>query len=1535
VNAFKWDKGKTIIQKYHIMLQKKILGLDLGSNSIGTALVTVDESGYLTEINHVGSRIIPTSGKVLNEFSAGKPSKSASAERRGKRQIRRGLQRYSLRRDNLKRALTVLGIIPRGLDNLFLEKNEPVGAGNHLHFETEPFEKKNFQYKPFDLYELRYRALTEKIPLEDLARIWYQFLQRRGFKSGRKTKTDDDVSDLIYREVEIISVTDSGKKVDKTDKIIWNVTIQKDFEGLGTDFTTLSQVIKNFVNKSVFVELVKARGEHLPTIKLPDPTKWAARKNSLELRYKESGLPTPGAFLYAEYLACKAKGQEFLFKARQNIWLRSQLENEFSLIWKEQVKHHPILSDRAAYLKVLEAVLPKHYPGRNQWQSEDKNLGLFIQNYVVFYQRSLRSVNTGDCSLERYFYQDKDAAWKNKGISVCPKHNPVFEAFRIWKQIHNLRLYDEYKKEIVVEDSIKEKLFEILNQKEQLEVVEKTGKNEIISSLSLDKRYTTSQRKSWKGAETKANFRSFFNKHNYKTEGAQILANPIWYEALWHKVHSIEDDKLLKNALLKDTCPWSPMPDALAKDLSELNLGEGFGSYSRKALEKINSLMAVGKYGVASEDDLPPFVAKRVQEFRKYIETGDDSELKIKLEEASENRLIDLANKGHLLGLQEHDATALLYGDRNEVERYEKPEDVKLLPKNSLRQPIVEQVINETLRVVRDLWKATGTPPDEIRVELSRDLQNDKKTREKIFERNNDAEKKNVEITKKIEEIFRVYYPNQQRSGSDIDRFRLWAETFDPTKVSPTPNKKESEDYQKWLTETDPEKIKVNASLVEKFKLWQEAGHCSPYTGKKIPLSRLFTSEYQIEHIIPKTVMYNNGFMNKTICEADINKEKGDSTAHHYICKRGGTTLPGRTTLSWEAFQEAIKVFPTAKQRYFLMENIPDDFISRQLNETRYISKRIIQELEKIVPTITVVEKGKEVRKRKVTTTVGMITDYLREQWGMNKLMKELQKPRYQALAGKEGLDEEILVRYVDKKVMEDKKESIITVLELEDYSKRKDHRHHAIDALVVACTRQSIVKQLNDLNKIKQQKGERLESGKRTETGKEHKDLKVYQFQAPHPNFYAMAKKAIEEIAVSIQTQTKLVDHAQQHRKGRDAEGKEKWVTTNRTTFTSVRGSLHEDSHYGRVPTKIEVEKTIKEAFEMPNNVVNLNIKEAILERLEEYKGDSTLAFSSLKKNPLIVGGVTMGTKVFLWEKVFRFVKRKNLENVTSTDVINIQDRTLRDEILLFLGLPQLTIDTLIGGALKKALESVLKEKAKEKESEEDKKEDKKEKTIFNAETVILFNEKRMSVIQNKKGQLPVYKVRVFDGSNAEIETGKVAIRKSNHNKQGTWVTKGDNYLTAVFEKEINGQKEREFISVSLFDAATSKNKTGDIEDYTQHKLVIEDGFRFLFTISKKDTFYLPRLGEKIENVDWNNKKSIAERLFLLQQMSGTNIYFRPLNISSEIILKKDKTNKQKDSQEFVAKMGGMIMYEGKPIRDNCIKVSVDSLGKITLNNS
>ena len=157
------------------MMQNKLsyrLGLDIGTNSIGFALIELDNKENPLRLIHLGSRI----------FSDGREDKtktSLAVARRDARGMRRRLDRYLQRRQVLMEKLIALGLMPQ-----------------------DRIERKNIE--KFDPYKLRKKGLDEQLTNYELGRVLFHLNQRRGFQSNRKEAKDEKETGKIKSAIKLL-----------------------------------------------------------------------------------------------------------------------------------------------------------------------------------------------------------------------------------------------------------------------------------------------------------------------------------------------------------------------------------------------------------------------------------------------------------------------------------------------------------------------------------------------------------------------------------------------------------------------------------------------------------------------------------------------------------------------------------------------------------------------------------------------------------------------------------------------------------------------------------------------------------------------------------------------------------------------------------------------------------------------------------------------------------------------------------------------------------------------------------------------------------------------------------------------------------------------------------------------------------------------------------------------------------------------------------------------------------------------------------
>ena len=213
------------------MEMKKILGLDIGTNSIGAALIqipkSIDDFGKEGKIEWLGSRIVPFDTEYTKAYEVGQNGspqvKTPAANRRIKRGSRWLKHHYKLRRTRLIKVLKLVEWLsedfpldnPKQVKNIIRENNgrfefrlkdwlpfseETINEASELLGVKNKTNENGSPIIPEDwfIYYLRKKALTRKITVKELARILLMMNQRRGFKSSRKDLRDNDL--LSYEE---------------------------------------------------------------------------------------------------------------------------------------------------------------------------------------------------------------------------------------------------------------------------------------------------------------------------------------------------------------------------------------------------------------------------------------------------------------------------------------------------------------------------------------------------------------------------------------------------------------------------------------------------------------------------------------------------------------------------------------------------------------------------------------------------------------------------------------------------------------------------------------------------------------------------------------------------------------------------------------------------------------------------------------------------------------------------------------------------------------------------------------------------------------------------------------------------------------------------------------------------------------------------------------------------------------------------------------------------------------------------------------
>ncbi|RMG80523.1 MAG: hypothetical protein D6707_06275, partial [Bacteroidetes bacterium] len=381
---------------------------------------------------------------------------------------------------------------------------------------------------------------------------------------------------------------------------------------------------------------------------------------------------------------------------------------------------------------------------------KDKGFQYLLVEDIIFYQRPLKSQkgNIGGCQYEKRSYwktvynpetkEEKKEFVKDVPIRATSKSNPVFQEFRLWHWLKNLKIYQKEKEvngklkvdvdvtdELLPDEDAWVELFNYLTTKKEIDLA---GFLKYFSDKKLiPKRKKEGFTYRWNYPEDKKypmyETRNGILSRLKKVEGLENpdkFLTPEIEKHLWHIIYSISDAGEFEKALGKFASKYGLNKESFVQNFKKIPpYKSDYASYSEKAIKKLLPLMRMGKYW--SKENIHPQTLERIEK----IINGEVDE---NIQNRTREKAIHLNNINDFKGLPLWLASYVVYDRHSEsgdIQRWESPDDIdKYLSEfkqHSLRNPIVEKVVLETLRTVRDIWKKYGEGKegffDEIHVE--------------------------------------------------------------------------------------------------------------------------------------------------------------------------------------------------------------------------------------------------------------------------------------------------------------------------------------------------------------------------------------------------------------------------------------------------------------------------------------------------------------------------------------------------------------------------------------------------------------------------------------------------------------------------------------------------------------------------------------------------------------------------------------------------------------------------------------------------
>lgn len=256
----------------------------------------------------------------------------------------------------------------------------------------------------------------------------------------------------------------------------------------------------------------------------------------------------------------------------------------------------------------------------------------------------------------------------------------------------------------------------------------------------------------------------------------------------------------------------------------------------------------------------------------------------------------------------------------------------KQISKDTIREeitnPVVRRAVTKTIKIVEQIIRRYGKP-DGINIELARELGRNFKERGDIRKRQDKNRQTNDKIAAELTELG----------------------------------------------------IPVNGQNIIRYKLHKEQNGVDPYTGDQIPFERAFSEGYEVDHIIPYSISWDDSYTNKVLTSAKCNREKGNRIPMVYLANNE-QRLNALTNIADNIIRNSRKRQKLLKQK--LSDEELKDWKQRNINDTRFITRVLYNYFRQAIEFNPELEK-----KQRVLPLNGEVTSKIRSRWGFLKVRED------------------------------------------------------------------------------------------------------------------------------------------------------------------------------------------------------------------------------------------------------------------------------------------------------------------------------------------------------------------------------------------------------------------------------------------------------------------------------------------------------------------------------------------------------------------
>ena len=264
----------------------------------------------------------------------------------------------------------------------------------------------------------------------------------------------------------------------------------------------------------------------------------------------------------------------------------------------------------------------------------------------------------------------------------------------------------------------------------------------------------------------------------------------------------------------------------------------------------------------------------------------------------------------------------------------------KKIDEELIKNTVVFKSVNETRKILNELIRRYGSP-EYINIEVADDLGRSFKERSKIIKRNNDTQKDREKIKNKLIEL------GLRKEGE--------VKPFD----------------------------------IERYRLWEEQEGRDLYTGEAIPLEKILSGIYDVDHIVPFSLILDDSLQNKALVNLGVNRQqKGQQVPLAFLNDVDKIDYLKRVNVLYKN-----KKISTKKYKYLMLPNLYansellTEWKSRNINDTRYITRFLVNYFSANL-------LFDSTKTKNVFGVKGIITSKMRKLWLNKKTWGDEQKNR-------------------------------------------------------------------------------------------------------------------------------------------------------------------------------------------------------------------------------------------------------------------------------------------------------------------------------------------------------------------------------------------------------------------------------------------------------------------------------------------------------------------------------------------------------------